>query len=390
MRGGGGCARTIITGDASGLSQHSGVGCAPPWHVRCHPVPPPPTHTQGGRALFQGPLQGERQCAGRLPQLPDTGHPQDPTAYQAPPGVTRACRTGPLGVSLIGIRESRITLQNPSSGNLKSLPTNNLNLKPDHRPPQAIKIPAKADREWDVKVSVTVSRGGGRGAGGLPDRGRGGGGTASVCVWGGGVAGTGLIDVVHGLPGYIGVASANPSPFAPFHTCTGWHALVVLHAWASVQPSLPLTVAPPLPILLPSELPAATSCAPPYIHHPVTYPATVPHPTSPFTPPHRMCPCIPGPRRTGPSPCPPPSPSLPLPPPPTQDVALYSWTEENWAFTLPTAPPLFTGGGKCGTAPPPSADRHAMGERRGGDDGRAEWKLGIPVRSGKPGVRWGA
>ena len=193
---GGGCARTIITGDASGLSQHSGVGCAPPWHVRCHPVPPTHTHTQGGRALFQGPLQGERQCAGRLPQLPDTGHPQDPTAYQAPPGVTRACRMGPLGVSLIGIRESRITLQNPSSGNLKSLPTNNLNLKPDHRPPQAIKIPAKADREWDVKVSVTVSRGGGRGAGGLLDRGRGGGGTASVCVCvcGGGGGGGHWID----------------------------------------------------------------------------------------------------------------------------------------------------------------------------------------------------
>ena len=173
-----GCIRTIT---ALGSRMRPPLACT----LLSRP-PPPHTHTQGGRALFQGPLQGERQCAGRLPQLPDTGHPQDPTAYQAPPGVTRACRTGPLGVSLIGIRESRITLQNPSSGNLKSLPTNNLNLKPDHRPPQAIKIPAKADREWDVKVSVTVSRGGVRGAGGLLDRGRGGGGTASVCVCVGG------------------------------------------------------------------------------------------------------------------------------------------------------------------------------------------------------------
>ena len=54
---------------------------------------------------------------------------------------------------------------------------------------------------------------------------------------------------------------------------------------------------------------------------------------------------------------------------PTQDVSLYSWTEENWAFTLPTAPPLFTGGGKCGTAPPPSAVRHAMGTMGGGVEG---------------------
>ena len=66
-------------------STRSGVGCAPPWQVRCHPVPPPPTHTHRvGAPSSKGPSKVNASVLAAFPSYPTLDTLKTPQLIRPP------------------------------------------------------------------------------------------------------------------------------------------------------------------------------------------------------------------------------------------------------------------------------------------------------------------